>query len=450
MKNSKKKNNTKQNIMPDKTDNFNKTDKTDKKLKNSESGSEDNEFCILNKLDKIKPYLALFALGLMVRVIALVYIDMPFTTDVFTFQFWAVQLYEGGLSYFYYSDSFTDYPPVYMYVLYLIGAIRVAMGGFDINSPAFIRLIFMPAIISDLITGLLFYYVCAIKWEHKNPFGIHFWLALTYLLSPVILLNSAIWGQVDAVHTLLLFIALYGISRKQSLPVYLIYGLAVLTKPQSLIIAPVFLYSAFLYVKEREFSAKSIATMWGFAAATFLLMGLLSLPFGIPLVIEQFADTLGSYPFASVNAYNFFSLTGGNWRPITPFYVAVSSISIVSVTLMSFWFLHHNWNRSGIFFAAALLFSTTFTFVVRMHERYLFPALLFLMAAYFFKEVWDRRVLALYIAFSVTLFINCLDVLWRFHNINTIESSMPLISFLQVVLGVYALYIGRNWMVNKH
>ena len=403
-------------------------------------------------LSKAMPYFVLFALGSLIRLFAMLFIDLPFTSDVFAFQFWAVHLYEGGLSYFYYSETFTDYPPAYMYVLYLIGAIRAAMGEPDFHSPAFTRLIFMPAVISDIVTGLVFYYVCAVNWRDEKPFGLHFWLALTYLFSPVILLNSAIWGQVDAVHTLLLLIALYGISRKQSLLIYLVYGLAVITKPQSLIVAPVFLYSAFLYVREREFSAKAILSMVGFAAATFLLMGLLAFPFGLPLVIEQFADTLGSYPFASVNAYNFFSLVGGNWRDITPFFTVVSTVSIVGVTFFSFWFLYHHWSTAGVFFAAALLFNTTFTFVVRMHERYLFPALLFLMAAYVFKGVqqkWDWRVLALYGALSVTLFVNCMDVLLRFHHIYISDNIMPVISFAQVFLGVFALYMARNWMADE-
>jgi len=395
---------------------------------------------------KLGGYIALFVIGLTIRLAAFT-INMPFQGDVLTFQIWAVRLFEDGLAYFYYADFFSDYPPMYMYVLWMAGAVRYA---FDLEflSPAFNLVVFTPAIVSDLITGLLIYRV-------SSSFGRRsFWIALAYLANPAIILNSAVWGQVDAIHTLLLFLALYAVSQKQSLPAYLIYGIAVLTKPQSLIVAPVFLYSAY--------RAKEPFKMFGYAVATFGLMALLSLPFvpgfDLTLILNQYADTLGSYPFASVNAYNFYALTGGNWQDISGFYLLLSAVAIVGVTLMSFWILHQNWSATSVFFSAALLFIVTFVFVVRMHERYLFPALLFLLVAYIIKN--KVHFLALYAAFSATFFINCLDVLLKFNDsrlpffgesqagvFRPIDPAIAFISFLHVVLAVYSLGIG--WEVKN-
>lgn len=408
-------------------------------------------------------YILLVFIGFGIRLAAFA-INMPFLVDVGTFQAWAAMLYDGGLSNFYYSDAFTDYPPVYMYVLWVVGAIRHVFG-LAFFSPMFNLVTFMPAIISDVITGLLIYNLCRQVFEDDSD-NTPFWIALAYLANPAVIINSAVWGQVDSIHTLLLFLALYAVSKKQTLPVYLLYGVAVLTKPQSLMVAPVFLYSAFYYCKERDYSFKAIATMAGYAVATFAFMALISLPlapgFDLSPIIRQYIDTLGSYPFASVNAYNFYALTGGNWREITPFYALVSIVAISGVTIMSFWILHRNWGRESVFFTAALLFIMTFVFSVHMHERYLFPALLFLLVASIFRvgrDKADKSMWVLYAVFSVTLFINCADVLLMSYGVRlftigmpqlfpeafrSIDEAMALVSFVNVVMAVYALKVGRG------
>ena len=411
----------------------------------------------------MKGYIALFIIGLVLRLAAFA-IDMPFSGDVFTFQAWAFHLFEGGLSNFYYTDLFTDYPPMYMYVLWIVGAVSNALG-LEFLSRQFNLLVFAPAIISDLITGLLIYGLCR-RIFVDGDFGKPFWISIAYLANPAIIINSSVWGQVDAIHTLLLFLTLYAVSQKQSLPVYLLYGVAVLTKPQSLIVAPVFLYSAFYYYKKNNYSLKAAVTMLGYAGATFTFMALLSLPFaeGFDLspILRQYWDTVAaSYPFASVNAYNFYALTGGNWQNITHFYAFVSVIAIAGVTGTAFWILHHHWNESSIFFAAALLFIITFVFSVRMHERYMFPALLFLLVSFVLsKRKSDGRLLALYCAFSATLFANCADVLLKSYEMRLfpfftanlamaqafrpIDEFIALVSFINVVLAVYILKTGRD------
>ena len=378
-------------------------------------------------------------------------IDLPFQSDVHLFQFWANRLFEDGLASFYYADFFSDYPPMYMYVLWVVGAINSVLG-FEYLSRSFNLLIFSPAIIADLITVLFIYTLGIRMLSTKAAFGI----ALTYSINPGVILNSTIWGQVDAVHTLLLFFAIYAVSKKQILPVYLLYGVAVLTKPQSLIVAPIFLYSAFYYFKENGYTPKAALTMVGYAVCTFLFMAFLSLPFGLGLVLNQYVDTVGSRPFATINAYNFYALTGGNWHDITPFFAMLSATAIVGVSCVAFWLLHKHFNTAAVFYSAALLYIITFVFSARMNERYLFPALLFLlMSAMFMRNKSDDRIPILYAVFSSTFFINCLDILLRTYDIQffgpppppvhrPVESFVALISFINVSFAFYSLKIGRD------
>ncbi|MCL2015765.1 MAG: hypothetical protein FWG68_05905 [Defluviitaleaceae bacterium] len=402
----------------------------------------------------------LVIIGLAVRI-AMILIDMPFTTDVRLIQSWAVLLNEGGFANFYYSDAHTDYPPAYMYILFLVGAIRAAFG-WDFLSIPFNMVTFAPPIIADIVTGLVIYAIARDVLEKPQTYdksvlveeavlGKSFLVGLAYMLNPAVVLNSAWWGQVDAVHTMLLFLALYAVYKKQILPVYMLYGLAVLTKPQSLVLAPIFLYSVFYYCQERNFTAKSVLTVLGYGVATFAFMALLSLPFGLSLVIEQYTATMGQFMFNSVNAYNFNALTGGTWQAITPFNTLMSVVAIVGVTVFSFWILHNRWSETSIFAVAALLFVVTFVFSVRMHERHVFPAVAFLAAAALFSS--SKKMYLLYFVFSATIFINCLDVLLVYRGINVnlpffvreappglwrpIDEFVAFISFINVCFAVF-------------
>jgi len=431
----------------------------------------------------MKGYAVLLFASLIIRLLVFT-LDMPFRSDVWTFQIWAHNLFEYGLSEFYYADTFTDYPPMYMYVLWVVGAIRSIFAWEYLSTP-FNLLTFAPAITADIITVLLIYKLCrdsfknvpaASPWpfgflpgfmlDKNNDFGLAFWFAFLYSANPSILINSSVWGQVDSIHTLLLFIAINAVVKAQTLPVFLLYGVAVLTKPQSLIVAPIFLYAAFHYFKENNYSLKSGLTMLSYGALTFMFMALISLPFGrgfdLSPVIGQYIDTVGSRPFASINAFNFYALTGGNWQPITPFYTLVSVVAIGGVTCMTFWILHKHWSGSSAFLSGALLYTVTFVFSVRMNERYLFPAILFMFLAVILREnKVDKRLSFLYGAFSATFFINCADILLqtygrRLFTLGTpsdvvfrqIDEAMALISFMHVALAVYLIKIGwdiRQW-----
>lgn len=49
-------------------------------------------------------------------------------TDMNCFIAWGDMIFKDGIGNFYSSDSFTDYPPGYMYILYMVGAIRHVLG----------------------------------------------------------------------------------------------------------------------------------------------------------------------------------------------------------------------------------------------------------------------------------------------------------------------------------
>ena len=427
------------------------------------------------------------AAGFLVRLAAFFLIDFSFDNDVFTFQMWAIRVFEYGFAEFYVGDTFTDYPPVYMYVLYLVGWAQSVFRWSPLNI-WFNFVTFLPAIICDLLIG----YVLGRKfYSHASVRGKFSFLCIAaWIFNPAVILISSIWGQVESVFSLMLLLSLILLRQKRLLPAYVLFGLAIVTKPQSLFLGPVYLYSAFEFLKnpmiyERfrfekfrtssVFSKKQnhesidtsiIERVWLFVFAAAAGVGaivLVSLPFGLELTIRQIFFGMDLYQFASVNAFNFWALVGGNWQPLYLTFLGISygiwGIGIVLVIIGgSLFALHVDAARHGgqhFYLIAAFLFVIIFVFSVRMHERYLFPGLLFLLVYGIDRRNYRlihavtgtdsvvkphayRIIWGFYAAFSVTYFVNCFEILrWLRSglNVGVFAGSLQVVSFINVVLG---------------
>ncbi|HEX9022312.1 MAG TPA: hypothetical protein VF799_00580, partial [Geobacteraceae bacterium] len=93
--------------------------------------------------EKLYPLLG----GALLLRLALAATTKGYGPDIGTFSAWAGHAAEGLFS-FYSPGYFADYPPGYIYVLWLIGKIRVILG-IDFGSPAFLLLLKLPAMLSD-------------------------------------------------------------------------------------------------------------------------------------------------------------------------------------------------------------------------------------------------------------------------------------------------------------
>ncbi|MCL2852539.1 MAG: phospholipid carrier-dependent glycosyltransferase [Defluviitaleaceae bacterium] len=355
-------------------------------------------------------FIAMLTAALIVRLVFAVS-GLAFQIDLNTFKFWADHVFSVGMANFYTYDFFTDYPPGYMYVLFVIGWLRSALG-IEHGTNVHVLMMMTPAILADLTTGFVIYSAALRKLpDHALP------IAAAYLFNPVIILDSAVWGQVDSVFVLPIIISLLMLTERRYLPAYLLYAAAILIKPQSLIMAPVYLYSFWVVIRDygaRDGLAK--LARWGGACAAFALAVMLPFTqnFNILPILAQYADTMTQYSFASLNAYNFHALAGAMWQPQdtlflgVPLYV-IGYASIVIITFLSLYLLRRDDCRPNVFYVAALLSSFVFVFSVRMHERYLYPAVPLLLLVYVFRP--DRRILALFAGFSLTFTVNVIDAL---------------------------------------
>lgn len=97
----------------------------------------------------------IFGAALLLRLI-LAYTTHGFGNDIACFAAWADRIFSVGPGAFYSAETFTDYPPGFMYVLYLIGALRSLLG-IPYYSSLHIMLLKLPAILCDMACGCLLF-----------------------------------------------------------------------------------------------------------------------------------------------------------------------------------------------------------------------------------------------------------------------------------------------------
>lgn len=252
-------------------------------------------------------FIFLFAVALLIRLIAAA-IYKGNETDMNCFLLWSQSVFTDGLKKFYLSDSFHDYPPGYMYILYVVGAIR-ALFSWAWDSTASIVLTKMPAIIADMVTGWLIYKIACKRMRETGAALV----SALYLLCPMVILDSAVWGQTDSVFTVFMLLMCYLISEKKLIPSYFVFAIGILIKPQSLFFTPVLICGIIDQVFLEDFNWKKFFKNLGLGVAAILMIGVLMIPFGFSEALKQYTGTLGSYEYASINAYNFWNMLGLNW-----------------------------------------------------------------------------------------------------------------------------------------
>lgn len=386
-------------------------------------------------------FMVIMAVALIVRYIAAAkYFGNE--TDMNCFIAWGDMIFKDGIGNFYSSDSFTDYPPGYMYILYMVGAIRHVLG-VAWNSTLSVMLTKTPAIIADLATAYLLFRIAGKRWTQKGA-GI---LTAIYLFAPAVLLDGAIWGQTDAVFTFFVVLMIYLVTERKLIPSYFVFAVAVLVKPQSLIFTPVLIYGIIDQVFLDGFDWKNFWKNLGLGLAAIAMIALLMLPFGFKDALSQYTETLASYKFASVNAYNIWTLFGQNWAEQTKHFMGITyqtwgTIFIILIVAAATW-LHFRAknNPARYYFVGAFIVTGMFLLSVRMHERYVYPAIIMLLFAFAMRP--KREIAYLFTGLSGMAFFNMAHVefVYDLNNFNAKEPVTLAIAAGMVIVFGYMVYV---------
>lgn len=321
--------------------------------------------------------------------------------DVVNVYWWSKDLVAHGLSGFYDRDVVNtdrpNYPPMTSYLFLGSGllhetfwkvswslhlAIKVIPGRFiwwlesDHGWYIFNKL---PAIFADLgIIYLIYLFVKDLK-DKKTAI----WAAAVFAFVPVFWYNSSLWGQTDSIFALpalFAFCALYKNKIKMSA---FLFTLSVLTKPTALFVLPIFAIWWLKKVKVKDFVASLLLIIFEIL--------ILYLPFHssniIPWIIAFYQRTSGGVlSYMVANAFNLWALFFGfDNRPDSTLFLGIPANILgyalffaftLGVIILTF----KSKPRLGKLLLATILVSyAAFIFLPRIHDRYFYPTLIFMI-----------------------------------------------------------------------
>ena len=348
----------------------------------------------------------LFLAALVLRLV-LGYCSEGFTTDVDTFKSWAYLINTVGFREIYHQDIFLDYPPGYLYVLALLDKLRQGLG-IAMESPAYSLLLKLPSIFADLFCGG----VVLLLARRKLGEAWALFLGGAYLFCPAVFLNSSQWGQADSFCTAILLVSVLLFYREKYVSAAALLGISIACKPQMLVFVPLY-----LFVSLKRGHWQKLLLGMAVTAASILLVALpFTQGFNFLWLLQRYQATLDYYSYYSVNAYNFWSLMGWNWRAL-PSGLAGDLWDFagpVLATVLCGVLVFRAKDKAVIFYCPALLMGVMYAFSVKMHERYLFPALLFALLSFVFTG--DKGMLRGYALLSTVNYANVAYVLYLFQK----------------------------------
>jgi Gpi18-like mannosyltransferase len=312
-----------------------------------------------------------------------------FKGDLRLFGAWAGRLADVGPHRFYVAGQFQDYPPGFLYVLWLLGKISA--------SPGYL-LLKLPAMLADLglawFAGTLGARIAPSSLRSRLP--VRALVAAAVLFNPAVIALSAGWGQVDSVPAMFVVLALLLLftgsraSLARELGALLSFGVAVAMKPQAGFVLPVLVYALWrrhLRGRRGQALADGVLELGVVAMPALVLWAVSGLAFGLgPVELVRFYRHSASvYPVTSANAFNFWG-SFAFWRDDSTLQVVGISalhfgeLAVVAGVVYVLWRAHGALARGAdealvLTFASAAVSLLAFAFLTRMHERYMFLAL---------------------------------------------------------------------------
>jgi Gpi18-like mannosyltransferase len=345
----------------------------------------------------------LWIIAVAVAARALLTLLPSYKIDMGGYRAWSIYLSQKGFDGFY-ENFHVVYGPAYLYLLWISGKLAQLL---SLSQFAHEYIIKLWAVFSDFIGGFLIYRIGGRYAKQR----LGFLLGVAYVLNPAVFFNSSIWGQFDSIPAAMLLGVIYCFNFRKDIAAVMLFAASVLTKPQSMVLAPIVLilffkdFSIFRGHWEKSENReqapenrKSWVELCLAIVGSLAVYYLISRPFSSGRPIYWIADLYlrsgGDYPYATANGFNLWTLLGGQAvNDSAPFlgltYALWSMLLLLAVCALSVYFLLKKKRSVPMLYLASYFLSFgAFMFGSRMHERYLFPAVIFLMASI----LWDTKL----------------------------------------------------------
>lgn len=383
------------------------------------------------------PTLALlFLFAMVVRFVAAVAYYNEY--DTFWYRDWAWDTSNGLFTIYNRAESISlDYPPLYLFLLGITNLFYKIVGQ-DCNQYLQMFLMKFWPILSDGIFALILYRLLGCRYGQLIGVA----AAFLWLLDPAAVFNSAFWGQTDGLLCMLLFLSYWQLLQNRPLWGSFCFAVAGLTKFQALFFLPLFLLLLWHKYGAMRF-LKGICVAAGTVAAVFL-------PFSIgaknPLLLfSVYLGGSGTYQYCTLNAFNLYGFLFKNFSKETEIvflglsYGQFSTILLVVMVALLGLLIYFS-KRRCIFLYSFLWMNTLFIFTTRMHERYQFVSILFILVATLIHR--RRRFLFCYAATSFTVLLNQMwsMLYWNnFSNLTHENYTLGVAVFSLINIVVYIL-----------
>jgi len=308
----------------------------------------------------------------------------------------------------FYQKVWCDYPPLNVYFFWAFGSLAKGFSLF--GSSLILYIIKLPTTLFDIAASfLIFAFV-----RKRLTFKMALLASGLYAFNPVVIFNSAVWGQLDGIYTFFLVLSVYLILESKPKWATAVFMLAVLTKPQSIALAPLII---FLVFRKYNWDWKKLITPVLAGAATIFAV-VLPFEWNDPATF-LFNIYFGAYnnPVYQITSFNAFNIWGFNMYasdmqglPFLNFNI-IGWIMFGTLAVFTLYFVHKRANAAPelcVIFAAFVLLFGFFMLPTRMHERYMFPAIS--MLALMFPFIKKTR--PLYLVLTATCLVNQAYVLY--------------------------------------
>lgn len=329
---------------------------------------------------------------LMVAYITVHYFDLSFYVD------WSTGVANDFFG-AYNNIGNLDYPPLFLFPLFLTGKL-LGIGAVRAFDPYMMLALKGWQVLFDLACIPLLYRVLRREGQLVGLAGAAIWA-----VNPAGILNSSYWGQTDSIMIFLVVLAFLLLEEGRPVWSGVVMALACLMKFQSLYFAPVYAVALLTsYPPRRIF--QTVAAGAGTVLAVFLPFMARS---GWALPLEIYFGGFGQYQGASLNAFNFYSSAGLNYKHfstkilglIQADHLSTLLLAAALALLVAVWFTA---TEKSVWLMGFLFMQTVFMFTTRMHERYQIPVLV--MALIAAARHRSRGMFASFEALAVMVFLN--------------------------------------------
>ena len=320
--------------------------------------------------------------------------------DVDDFLAWARAINADGLGRAY--DQPISFPPVLPWIWWLLGSVAPGLLNATPNDPTALVLIKLPATIADLGIAAI------VGWALRDRPGWAVIAVVGVLLHPAIAYVSGLWAQFESVYVLPMLVAWVLAARGRPGWAAVAVAVSLMTKPQAL---PLIIPFAAWFLATGGWRGAVRAAAIGLAT-----IALLWIPFvaasGPARYLGNLVDYSSLFSVLSLRAWNPWWILqsaagGGDFvadgaaivGPITFRWLGIGIAGILE--LLVFLWVWRRPTAQALAWGIAAAALIAFVGLTEMHERYAYPALIFLMVLF-----PDRRAVTLWVTLGIVYTLN--------------------------------------------